>query len=156
MNVKTMAAYQITNNRQIVDSGYAEMNYDGHKADIIGTDGENIAFMRLNNDDINRLLAMPASSAPLDERIITEYIRPSTRSQSTRSQSTKRRKSKTTHKKSLKSKHSTSRRPNSQIKSVLTRRQKIPSSIKIDTNPITTIHEVDTPIVRDTPGAHKE
>jgi len=169
MNVEAAAAYQITNNGRVVDSGYAEGSYDGHTADIIGTDGEKIAFMRLTNEDINRLLAAPASPIPLEERIATEHMLPvmtsshrATTRRARRPRSGRTRKASTplSRPRSTRSRRSTSRKPRSRSKRTTTRRKKsVPSSKKglvVGADPVVTVRSIDTPVVRDTPGAHKE
>lgn len=169
MNVEAVAAYQITNNGQVLGSGYAEGSYDGHKADIIGTDGEKIAFMRLTNEDIDRLLAAPASPIPLEERITTEFVRPESaplkrrmtrKVYKPRSRSTRRSRGPSSRPRSTRGRRSLSRKPRSQPKRSSRRRRSVPSTsmeaIAIGADPVVTVRAIDTPVVRDTPGAHKE
>jgi len=169
MNVEAVAAYQITNKGQVLGSGYVEGSYDGHKADIIGTDGEKIAFMRLTNEDLDRLLAAPASSIPLEERITTECMRPesaplkrkiSHKAYKPKSRSTRRSRGPSSRPRSTRGRRSIGRKPRSQPKRSTRRRRSVPptsmKAIAIGADPVVTVRAIDTPVVRDTPGAHKE
>lgn len=167
MNVEAAAAYQITNNGRVVDTGYIEGNYDGNKAKIIGTDGEKISYMQLTNEDINRLLAVRASSMPLEKRITSEYLQPHMRKQSRRRTRVPRsrvtrgkRASSSSQQKKVSIRRTSNLIPRSQNKVSSTRRRKtIPvtlTNVSNGANNVVTMRAIDTPVVRDTPGAYKE
>jgi len=167
MNAEAVVAFQIAENDKIIDKGYLEAHYDGNNLDMIGTDGDKITYMQMSKDEIMDMLATKSSHIPLEERLMVDYPIYST---SKKLKSTRRRKptpypkhistTKKSHtKKSHTKKHASI--PKHNKKSHTKKRSPTIKKLNFKDTPdfiddvITRIPDV-SPIVRDTPGAHKK
>ena len=67
--LKTSADIQLIHNNKIIDESSIDAIYDGKDLNIAANSNENVMYMQLNNDEIMRLLAMPASHLDLEQRL---------------------------------------------------------------------------------------
>ena len=58
---------------RVVKHTNIDANYDGEKLNITGSDNNNLIYVSLDNNEIMKLLATPANSTPLEERLRKDF-----------------------------------------------------------------------------------
>ena len=73
IDIKTSASIKsIINNKVIKDASF-KSHYDGNDLEIKGySDGE-LFYMKLDNEDIKDILALPSNNISLEERLIKDF-----------------------------------------------------------------------------------
>lgn len=79
INIESASMYRVAENGNVVDEGALSATYDGNTLNIEGFKNDEPIFMRLDNNDIMKLLATPASERPLEQRLLTDFTRHPTR-----------------------------------------------------------------------------
>jgi len=73
VNIKASGAIKSMVNNKIVANSSVLANYDGDELNIVGSENGKQFYMTLDNDNIADILAMPAHSASLEERLIHDF-----------------------------------------------------------------------------------
>lgn len=71
--VEGIAAYKVTNNNQIVDKAYFQMEYDGEEFNMAGVKNNQLVIMSMTNDEIMELLSRRADPRPIEERLQADF-----------------------------------------------------------------------------------
>ena len=74
--IEGVAAYKVTNNDQIIDNAYFQMEYDGDDLNMAGVKNNQLIIMSMNNDEIMDLLARKADPRPIEERLQADFGKP--------------------------------------------------------------------------------
>tara|TARA_Y100000768_G_scaffold369740_1_gene334918 strand:- start:582 stop:884 length:303 start_codon:yes stop_codon:yes gene_type:complete len=79
--LKASVNTQLIDNNNIIDEKSINALYDGENLNISSTDNnENLFYIKLNNDEIMKLLAIPANPLDLEQRLKKDFkIRKNTR-----------------------------------------------------------------------------
>ena len=73
VNIKASGAINSRVNNKIVANFSVSANYDGSELNIVGSENGKQFYLTLDNDNIADILAMPAHSASLEERLIHDF-----------------------------------------------------------------------------------
>jgi hypothetical protein len=73
VNIESAAMYRIAQNGNVVDEGALNAVYDGNTLDVKGFQNDESIYMRLDNNDLMKLLATPASNQSLEQRLLTDF-----------------------------------------------------------------------------------
>lgn len=73
VNIESAAIYRIAQNGNVVDEGALNAVYDGNTLDVKGFQNDESIYMRLDNNDLMKLLATPASNQSLEQRLLTDF-----------------------------------------------------------------------------------
>ena len=73
VNIKASGTIKSMVNNKIVANSSVSANYDGSELNIVGSENGKQFYMTLDNDNIADILAMPAHSASLEERLIHDF-----------------------------------------------------------------------------------
>ena len=71
--VRAAAATEVTHNNRVIDVKGMSARYDGENLDLSGFDNNEMFYARLDNEDVRRLLATPASRKSLEHRLRDDY-----------------------------------------------------------------------------------
>jgi hypothetical protein len=72
--LKASVNTQLINNNNIIDEKSINALYDGKNLNISSTDNnENLFYIKLNNDEIMKLLAIPANPLNLEQRLKKDF-----------------------------------------------------------------------------------
>ena len=74
--IEGVAAYKVTNNDQIIDNAYFQMEYDGDDLNMAGVKNNQLIIMSMNNDEIMDLLSRKADPRPIEERLQADFGKP--------------------------------------------------------------------------------
>ena len=96
--IKASANAKLIHNDRVVKHTNIQANYDGKELNLTGSDNNNLVYVSLNNDEIMKLIATPANSMPLEQRLRKDF-KVGKKKRSTRKGKKKRKKS---HKQSKK------------------------------------------------------
>ena len=73
VNIKASGRIKSIVNNKIVANSSVSANYDGSELNIVGSENGKQFYLTLDNDNIADILAMPAHSASLEERLIHDF-----------------------------------------------------------------------------------
>jgi hypothetical protein len=140
INIESASMYRVAENGNVVDEGALSATYDGNTLNIEGFKNDEPIFMRLDNSDIMKLLATPASDRPLEQRLLTDFTRHPTRKirytpykSKSRSKSTTKSRSKSTTKSRSKSRSKSTTKSRTPRMSTISPRHTIkPSPLYVD------------------------
>ena len=71
--IEGVAAYKVTDNNQILDKAYFEMEYDGKEFNMAGVKNNQLIIMSMTNDEIMELLSRRADPRPIEERLQADF-----------------------------------------------------------------------------------
>ena len=71
--IKASAKAQLIHNNQIINQTNINANYDGEELNFTGSNNDNLIYVSLNNEEIMKLLAIPANPMPLEERLKKDF-----------------------------------------------------------------------------------
>ena len=67
--IQNKGQYQTSVNGNIIDNTHWNMEYDGHELDLEAERNDEAIYMKLNNDDILKLLEVPAYHKTITQRL---------------------------------------------------------------------------------------
>ncbi len=67
--IQNKGQYQTSVNGNIIDNTHWNMKYDGHELDLEAERNDEAIYMKLNNDDILKLLEVPAYHKTITQRL---------------------------------------------------------------------------------------
>ena len=71
--VRAAAATEVTHNNRVIDVKGMSARYDGENLDLSGFDNNEMFYARLDNEDVLKLMATPASRKSLEHRLRDDY-----------------------------------------------------------------------------------
>ena len=71
--IKASAKAQLIHNDKIINQTNINANYNGADLNITGSNNDNLVYVSLNNDEIMKLLAIPANPISLEERLREDF-----------------------------------------------------------------------------------
>ena len=71
--LQASADMQLINNNNIIQDTSIKAIYDGDDLNISALNNDNIVYVRLNNDEIMKLLSIPANSSTLEQRLKKDF-----------------------------------------------------------------------------------
>ena len=72
--IKNTGNYKTTMNGNIVDQAKWNMEYDGNNMNLEAHRNDETLYMKLSNDDIIKLLEIPASNYTMDKRLLQDKL----------------------------------------------------------------------------------
>jgi hypothetical protein len=67
--IKNYGQYVTESNGMVIDSAKWGMNYDGHKLNLEAQHNDEVIYMQLSNNEIMKLLELPAHHQTIDKRL---------------------------------------------------------------------------------------
>ena len=111
--IEGIAAYKVTDNDNVIDKAYFQMEYDGEDFNMTGVKNNQLVIMSMTNDEIMELLSRKADPRPIEDRLQIDFgkkivVKPQSKKSRSRSRSKKT--------KSVSSKRTRSKRKSSSSK----------------------------------------
>jgi hypothetical protein len=113
--IEGIAAYKVTDNDNVIDKAYFQMEYDGEDFNMTGVKNNQLVIMSMTNDEIMELLSRKADPRPIEDRLQIDFgkkivVKPQSKKSRSRSRS-KKAKSASSKKTRSKRKSSSSKSP---------------------------------------------
>jgi len=92
--IEGIAAYKVTDNDNVVDKAYFQMEYDGEDFNMTGVKNNQLVIMSMTNDEIMELLSRKADPRPIEDRLQMDFgkkivVKPQSKKSRSRSRSKK-------------------------------------------------------------------